>query len=111
MAKMYDISAKITNELPTLKITEDIIVTINNRKNNVLSVQAMLKEREQNKTDEETDTARQLENVKRGLELLVGVKNAKAIEQLDLPINEYTTIFQTVTKIAQGLDPDEPDTP
>ena len=31
MAKFYDISAKITNELPTLKITDELVVTVNKR--------------------------------------------------------------------------------
>ena len=34
MAKIYDISARITNELPTMKISDDLIVTVNNRKKN-----------------------------------------------------------------------------
>lgn len=54
MAKFYDISAKITNELPTLKITDELVVTVNNRKNTILNVQAMVAETEkrQKKTQE-----------------------------------------------------------
>lgn len=51
MAKFYDISAKITNELPTLKITDELVVTVNNRKNTILNVQAMVAETEK-KTEE-----------------------------------------------------------
>ena len=46
MGKIYDISMKITNELPTLKITDDLIVTINNKAKTVLNVQAMIQENE-----------------------------------------------------------------
>lgn len=41
---MIDISKKITNELPVIKISENLIVSVNNRKSNVLTVQAMIAE-------------------------------------------------------------------
>lgn len=43
---MIDISKKITNELPVIKISENLIVSVNNRKSNVLTVQAMIAESE-----------------------------------------------------------------
>ena len=45
MAKVVDITSKITNDLPIVKITDDIVVTINNRKSNVLNVMAMANEK------------------------------------------------------------------
>lgn len=41
MANMIDISKMITNELPVVKITDDIVVTVNNRKSTILNIQAM----------------------------------------------------------------------
>ena len=35
MSNIIDISSRITNQLPMVKITDDIIVTVNNRKNTV----------------------------------------------------------------------------
>ena len=39
--KVIDISMKITNQLPMVRITDDLVVTVNNRKNTILNVQAM----------------------------------------------------------------------
>ena len=39
--KVIDISMKITNQLPMIRITDDLVVTVNNRKNTILKVQAM----------------------------------------------------------------------
>ena len=39
--KVIDISMKITNQLPMIRITDDLVVTVNNRKNTILNVQAM----------------------------------------------------------------------
>ena len=105
MAKFFDISAKITNELPTMKITDDIIVTINNRKSSVLNVQAMAREVERKSEDENEEE--QIKMMDKALELLVGKKKTDEINKLDLPISEYSYIFSSIMKIAQGLEPDE----
>lgn len=34
--KVIDISMKITNQLPMVRITDDLVVTVNNRKNTIL---------------------------------------------------------------------------
>ena len=108
MAKIYDFTSKITNELPVIKVTDDIVCTINNRKNNILLMQAMLKEREEKQTDGAED---ELQSMKAALNLIIGEKNTEAIEALNLPINEYTELFKAVMKIAQGEDPEAGDTP
>lgn len=108
MAKFYDISAKITNELPTLKVMDGINVTINNRKSVVLCVQAMAREAS-NKVDEE-DAEGQMKMMDKALNMLIGKKDTDAINALDLPIAEYSYIFSAIMKIAQGGEPDdEPD--
>lgn len=110
MAKFYDISKKITNELPTVKITEDIICTVNNRKNNVLNVLTMIQEAERKESEDEENT--RIEMMKKALKLLVGEKNTMAIEKLDLPLPEYSCVFQTIMIAAQGKELEEQtDTP
>ena len=51
--KVIDISMKITNQLPMIRITEDLVVTVNNRKSTILNIQAMAQEAEskENKDD------------------------------------------------------------
>ena len=107
MAKFYDISARITNELPTLKITDELIVTVNNRKNTVLNVQAMVSEMEKQK--EGTKEEQEFVMIKKALIMLIGEKNAAAIEEMDLPVPEYSAVFKAVMMVAQGKSPDEAD--
>lgn len=47
--KVIDISMKITNQLPMVRITDDLVVTVNNRKNTILNVQVMAAEAEKKK--------------------------------------------------------------
>ncbi len=103
MAKIYDISAKLTNELPVLKITDDIIVTINNRKSTILNIQAMMQESER-----QAEPDSEIKQMNKILQMIVGAEKADMIERLDLPVNEYKTVYEAVMKIAQGVDPDEP---
>lgn len=108
MSKFYDISARITNELPTIKITEDLICTVNNRKNTILNVQAMLEEKDRNKDENgQDDSKEEFENMQKALAMILGEKHAKAIDELNLPVNEYTDLFRAVFAVAQGKDPDE----
>jgi len=99
MGKIYDISMKITNELPTLKITDDLIVTINNKAKTVLNVQAMIQENEI-KNESERDSEYDLMN--KALKLIVGQKKQKEIEALDLPLPEYKVVFDTIMEITLG---------
>ncbi len=100
MSKVYDISAKITNNRPTIKITKDIICEVNNRKSTVLNVQAMFKEAERKNTDER-------EIIEKALVLLLGKDNAEKLEKLDLPFPEYMEAYHSVVALAQGNDPTE----
>lgn len=104
MAKIYDISMKITNELPKMQITDDLIVTVNNRHSTILNIQAMLMEAEK-KDDTETMI------MDKALTLLIGQKSAEKINAMDLPINEYKTVYDAVMKVAQGIDIESEDTP
>ena len=114
MGKFYDISAKITNELPTIKITNDLICTINNRKNTLLNVVAMMEEKDRKNGEQEggNETEQEFERMQKALSMLIGKKNADVIEEMDLPINEYTELFRVIMAMARGVDPEEEtDTP
>ena len=85
--KVIDISMKITNQLPMIRITEDLVVTVNNRKSTILNIQAMAQEAE-NKENKD-DMAFMI----KGLEMLVGKDASDKIEALDLPIPEYKEMY------------------
>lgn len=107
-AKIYDISMYITNELPKIVITDDIMVTVNNRKSTVLNTQAMVTEFEKKAKEKEmepVDAERAM--MEKSLQMLVGESGAKKIEDLDLPLPEYRKIYETVMAAAQGIEPDK----
>lgn len=95
MAQYYDISMKITNELPKLTITQDLTVTINNRKSTILNIQAMMNEAEKKDSDE-------MAFITKALTMLIGEKNTKEVEDMDLPLTEYKEVYQSIMSIASG---------
>lgn len=97
---IYDISAQITNQLPALKITDDIIVTVDNRHNNVLCIQGLAIESEGKITENEL--------MNKTITMLIGEKNAKAIEDLNLPLPEYKLVYNSLLKVALGKFEDTP---
>ena len=105
MAKIIDISSKITNELPVVKITDEIMVTVNNRRSTILNVQAMSKELERKTADDEYDEMAFMNKV---LEMVVGEKKVQEINDLDLPFPEYKEVYETIFNAATG---DYGDTP
>lgn len=102
--KVIDISMKITNQLPVIRITDDIMVTVNNRKSTILNIKAMAKEAE-NKKDTD-DMAFMI----KGLEMLIGKDASDKIEALDLPIPEYKEMYNAIMQVAMGTYGEE-DTP
>lgn len=101
MGKMIDISSKISNQLPVVKITDDIIVTVNNRKSNILKMQVMVKEQEKasKKNSGEFDEIKFMNEV---LSMLIGEKNAEAIDALDLPLPDYKIVYEAIMTAATG---------
>lgn len=109
MANIIDISGKITNQLPVVKITDDIVVTVNNRKSTVLNIQAMAREVEQKaQQSENPEDYDRMPFMRKTLEMLVGRKNADAIEALDLPMPEYSLVYETLMNTATGMTDDTP---
>jgi hypothetical protein len=94
--RVIDISMKITNQLPMIRITEDLVVTVNNRKSTILNIQAMAQEAE-NKENKD-DMAFMI----KGLEMLVGKDASDKIEALDLPIPEYKEMYNAIMQVAMG---------
>lgn len=102
---MIDISRKITNELPVIKISENLIVSVNNRKSNVLAVQAMIAESgNAKKSGKEADDFKFMDTV---LRTLTNAKTVDEINSLDLPLPEYKTIFNAVMAACSGQSLEE----
>lgn len=106
MGQIIDITSRITNELPIVKITDELVVTVNNRKNTVLNMQAMVLEI-QKKAKEGDGTFDELAMMNKTLEILVGAKAAKEIDAIDLPLPEYKIVYQAVMAAATGSSLEE----
>ena len=98
MAQIIDISSRITNELPLVKISDDLTITVNNRKNTILNVQAMVAEFE--KKAKEDPELNEVVMIGKAIEMLAGAKSAKAIE--DLPMPEYKVVYHAIMAAATG---------
>lgn len=98
---MIDISSKISNALPVVKITDEIVVTVNNRKSNILKMQVMVKEQEKasKKNSGEFDEIKFMNDV---LGMLIGEKNAEAIDSLDLQLPDYKIVYEAIMEAATG---------
>lgn len=105
MAQIIDITKKITNELPMVKITDELVVTVNNRKNTIMSLQAMVEE-EERKT-KEAGTFNELDMIRKSMTVLVGEKAAEEVEALNLPLPEYKTVYQAIMAAATGASMEE----
>lgn len=95
--KVIDISMKITNQLPMIRITDDLVVTVNNRKNTILKVQAMAAESEKKK-----DNNNEVKFMTKALEMLIGKEATDNIEAMDLPLPEYKEMYNAIMGVAAG---------
>lgn len=98
MSNVIDISSKITNVLPVVKISEDIVVTVNNRKSTILNIKAKTEEM-QRKGEGEYDEMKFMSEL---LAMLIGQKNTDAIEEMDLPLPEYKELYESIMNVATG---------
>lgn len=107
MSNIIDISSKITNQLPIVKITDDIVATVNNRKSVILNMQLMIKEQEKKskESDGEYDEMAFMDKV---LDMLTSPKIVKAINELDLPLPEYKIVYETIMNAATGAGGETP---
>lgn len=101
MAQVIDIRDRITNELPMVRVTEELVITVNNRKNTILNMQAMISE-EQRKSLENEGAFDEMKMMRKTLEMLIGKKAADEVEALDLPFPEYKMVYQAIMAAATG---------
>lgn len=94
MSKAYDISTKLTNERPKIKIAEDKIYEVDNRKNTILKMQQMLQE----------TNIDDLDFLDEAIEMLLGEKAAKELGEMDLTIKNYQVIFIAIVAAIQEIE-------
>lgn len=92
MAKTIDISGKLTNERPVLKLAEGKEYPIDNRKNTVLELNKKLDNSDLN----------DLRRVDEALELVLGKEAVAEINASDLTFADYQTVFMAVLAGALG---------
>lgn len=94
MAKVIDISSKLTDERPKLKLAEGKEFEIDHRKNTVLMLNQKIDESDLNDLN-------QLDAV---LEIVLGKEAVKEIGEMDLSFADYQTIFIATMAGALGED-------
>ncbi len=106
MSNIIDISSKITNQLPIVKITDSIVATVNNRKSTILNMQLMIKEQEKKskKNNEEYDELAFMEKV---IAMLTSKALVDSINELDLPLPEYKMVYHAIMAAATGQSLEE----
>lgn len=97
MAKTIDISSKLTNKRPTLKLAEDKEYEIDNSKNTILVMNQKMEESDLNNPKE-------IDNI---LELLLGKQAVKDINKINPPMPDLITIFIGVMAGALGEEFDD----
>ncbi len=83
MGKTIDISAHLTNERPTLKLSEDKVYKVNDRKSTMILINQKMKESDMN----------DIEEIDKVLKALLGEKAVKEIDELDPPFSFYQKIL------------------
>lgn len=83
MAKTIDITGKLTNERPVLKLGEGLEFEVDNSKNTVLSLD-------------------EAGGIEKSMELLLGKEAVKKIEALNLSFENYLYVFFAACSAATG---------
>lgn len=92
MAKVYDISKKITNERPTLKLGEGKVYEIDDSKNTMLLLGQKLK-------SDDTEDIEVLDDI---VKTALGEKAAKEIDAMKLGVTSYQCIAIAIMAAAAG---------
>lgn len=92
MGKIIDISAKLTNERPQLKLAEDKIYDIDDRKNTILLLNQKMQGSDLN----------DLNAIDEMIEVVLGEKAAKEINDMNLPIVAYQSIMIAIMAAVTG---------
>lgn len=97
MAKVYDISSKLTSEKPKIKIAENKEFVVNNSMKNMLKIDQMLQ-------NADIDNA---EFLNQAITLFLGEEAAKVLDEMDLSVKNYQTIFMAIMAAVQEIDIEE----
>lgn len=94
MSKIIDISAKLTNERPKLKLAEDKIYEIDDRKNTIILL---------NQKIQDTDV-NDVNAIDEMISVVLGKEAAKEIDEMNLPISAYQSIMIAIMAAVTGED-------
>lgn len=94
MAKTIDISGRLTNERPKLKLGEGLEFEVDNRKNTVFEVDQIA----------ESSGTEDSNKMKQVMQLLMGEEVVEKIEGLDLSFEAYQYVFIAAMATATGED-------
>lgn len=94
MAKTIDISAKLTSERPKIKLAEDKIYEIDDRKNTILKLNQKMKGR----------NIEDIAFIDEIVEMTLGKKVAKEIDAMDLSMAAYQNIMLAIMAAVMGED-------
>lgn len=83
MGKTIDISARLTNERPTLKLSDDMVYKVNNRKSAILILNQKMKNADLN----------DIEEVDEVLTVLLGKEAVREINEMDPTFAGFQTIM------------------
>lgn len=99
MAKGYDIVARLQakNERPFIKISEDLVVEVDNSKTTALKFMAI----------ERDDKLNEIEKLDKLMVVAVGKKSFEKIEKLNLTFPAYNVLFEAVSAAFSGEDLEE----
>lgn len=92
MGKIIDISSKLTNEKPMLKLTEDKIYEIDDRKNTILLLNQKMQSSDLN----------DLSAIDEMIEVVLGKEAAKDIDNMNLSISAYQSIMIAIMAAVTG---------
>lgn len=94
MSRVIDISAQMTNAKPTLKLSEDMVYPVNDRKSTMIMLNQKMKNADLNDLDE-------IDNI---LTVLLGKKAVKEIDKLDPSFEGYQAILVASMAAVTGED-------
>ncbi len=85
MPKVIDITNKLTNEKPRIRISKDFEFEVNASKNNVIKMQTIM----------DSDKS-EVELMDETLKLLIGEDTCNKLNEMDLSVADYKTIYTAV---------------
>lgn len=94
MSKIIDISAKLTNERPKLKLAEDKIYEIDDRKNTIILLNQKIQDADVN----------DINTIDEMISVVLGEEAAKEIDEMNLPMAAYQSIMIAIMAAVTGED-------